>query len=184
MRIQVPTQFKHAADLPHHFADLDPRVEDTFRGQALEIDLRECSFVRPAAVLWCLIYPLLARLTDTDCRLLVPTNMGVSTYLKSLGLFTLLSQHGVTVDERGISNRNDPQLVLPLTGFRHDGEVEELANAALERLADSGLGAANLHPLISEVFPELALNAVQHAQSPVGGFGFIQFYASSLFRVG
>ena len=27
---------------------------------ALQIDLRNCRFVRPPAVLWCLVYPLLA----------------------------------------------------------------------------------------------------------------------------
>jgi anti-sigma regulatory factor (Ser/Thr protein kinase) len=57
-----------------------------------------------------------------------------------------------------------------------EAEVEELANRALEALGEAGLGAVNLHPLVSEVFAELALNAVQHAESRIGACGLIQFY--------
>jgi len=32
---------------------------------------------------------------------------------------------------------------------------------------------------VSEVFAELALNAVEHAESPIGAFGFVQFYEFS-----
>ena len=40
------------------------------------------------------------------------------------------------------------------------------------------MGSANLYPVVSEVFAELALNAAQHADSEIGGLGFIQFYDS------
>lgn len=56
--------------------------------------------------------------------------------------------------------------------------VEDLANRALDSLSQTGLGAANLHPLVSEMFAELALNAVQHSESPIGACGLIQFYES------
>ncbi|OGO50220.1 MAG: hypothetical protein A2148_04295 [Chloroflexi bacterium RBG_16_68_14] len=93
-----------------------------------------------------------------------------------MGLFDALKQAGVEVDDRGVRGRSDPQLILPLTRFSEEREVEDLANRALEALNKAGLGAANLHPLVSEIFAELALNAVQHAESPIGAFGLIQFY--------
>jgi len=110
------------------------------------------------------------------CSLLVPENMGVCVYLKSLGLFRVLQNNGIEVDDRGIFEKKDPQLILPLTRFQSELDVEQLANNALDTLSKSGLGAVNLHPLVSEVFAELALNAVQHASSPIGAYGCIQFY--------
>ncbi|MEX0786081.1 MAG: hypothetical protein WD939_05545 [Dehalococcoidia bacterium] len=106
----------------------------------------------------------------------MPENVGVSIYLKSIGLFAVLQDAGVEVDDRGIRERADQQVVLPLTPFSTETEVEDLANAALDTLSARGLGAANLHPVVSEVFAELALNAVQHSESTVGAFGLIQFY--------
>ena len=142
------------------------------------VDMRECSFVRPAAVLWCAVYPLLALTQGARCELLVPEDMGVAVYLKSTELFRVLQDAGVTVDDRGVQGKADPQLILPMARFRSEEEVENLANLAVESLRRAGLGSANLHPLVSEVFAELALNVVQHSESPIGGFGFIQFYGT------
>lgn len=138
--------------------------------------MRASAFVRPAAVLWCVVYPLLCATRGSNCKLLVPEDVGVSVYLKSVGLFRTLKDSSVEVDDRGIRRRQDPQLILPLTQFSTEGEVEKLADEALTALSGAGLGAANVHPLVSEVFAELALNAVQHAESPIGAFGLIQFY--------
>jgi anti-sigma regulatory factor (Ser/Thr protein kinase) len=175
LTILAPANFWGAGDLSQRFASKDPRL-DTFVEASVDVDMRTCRFVRPPAVLWCVIYSLLAVARGSPCRLLVPENMGVCTYLKSLGLFPALQQAGVEVDDRGVRTQPDPQLVLPLTGFREEAEVEKLANEALDALTRAGLGSANLHPLVSEVFAELALNAVQHSESEIGAFGFIQFY--------
>ena len=179
MRIKPPNNdFRNAGELDPRSAGQDPR-SSTFREKVVEIDLRNCAFVRPAAALWCLVYPLLAKRRGSDSALLVPTDAGASEYLRSLGLFDLLANVGVQVDTRGIRDRPAPQLILPLTRFERQDDVERLANEVLERLSRSGLGAANLHPLVSEVFAELALNAVEHAQSAIGAFGFVQFYEFS-----
>ena len=86
-------------------------------------------------------------------------------------------QHGhVYLPDVAWPQRRDPQIVLPLTRFRSQTDVEGIANEVLERLSTSGLGAANLHPLVSEAFAELGLNAVEHSESPIGSFGFVQFY--------
>lgn len=175
MDIQTPPRFDHPGDLSQRYASNDPRKE-TFAEPNVRIDLRECEFVRPAAVLWCAIYPLLCKERSSKCELLVPQNLGVCLYLQSVGLLACLQEGGVEVDDRGIGKRDDPQVVLPLTRFQTEDNVEELANRALDSLNQRNLGAANLRPLVSEIFAELALNAVQHSESAIGALGFIQFY--------
>lgn len=175
MRIPIRREFLHAGVLSSRFASVDPRTPN-FTESRVDIDMRQCEFVRPAAVLWCAIYPLLVSERGIATRLLVPENMGVSTYLKSVGLFDLLRDAGVEVDDRGVRRREDHQLILPLTRFSSEAQVEDLANAALDALSSRGVGSANLYPVVSEVFAELALNAVQHSESKVGACGLIQFY--------
>jgi len=178
MKISIPESFWHAGNLSGRSASEDPRQPAFSTTRGLDVDMRRCQFVRPAAVLWCAVYPLLAAAGGTACRLLVPENMGICLYLKSVGLFTMLQAAGVEVDDRGIVERSDRQLILPLTRFTREADVEELANRALDDLSRAGMGSANLYPVVSEVFAELALNAVQHSESPIGSFGLIQFYES------
>ncbi len=180
MEIRVPYNFVHAAELDPRSASIDPRKAG-FNERTLDIDLRECAFIQPAALLWCAVYELLAASHGAACRLLVPENLGVAIYLKSVGLFETLKRNGIDVDDRGIGERPHagPRLILPLSQFFKESEVDELANTALDRLRESGVGAANLYPVVSEVFAELALNAVQHAKSPIGAFGLIQFYEAA-----
>ncbi|PKB64312.1 MAG: hypothetical protein BZY80_03215 [SAR202 cluster bacterium Io17-Chloro-G2] len=174
MKITAYPRFQHAGSLWGPFDSRDPR--NLVFSEGLEVDLRRCEFILPPAVLWCVVYPLLAKFKGTDCTLLVPENLGVCIYLKSLGLFRILQENGVDVDDRDIHERTDIQLVLPLTRFDTVSEVEDLANQASETLIESGLGAPNLRPLVSETFAELSMNAVQHANSQIGAYGLIQFY--------
>ena len=130
----------------------------------------------PAAVLWCGVYALLAA-RRAECHVLVPANVGVAVYLKSIGLLSMLQDSGIELDDRGIwVPRNQQQHILPITRFDREDEVEDLANRALEELGRAGFGSPNLYPLVSEVFAELAINAVQHSESPVSSLGLIQFY--------
>lgn len=181
MEIRVPIHFVHAGELDPVPASLDPRKAPLPDG-TLDIDMRECAFIQPPAVLWCVVYQLLAISRGASCRLLVPENLGVCIYLKSVELFRILQEQGAEVDDRGIGYRSSPQNILPLIKFTKEADVDRLANQALDRLRDSGVGAANLYPVVSEVFAELALNAVQHSESPIGAFGLIQFYESGAGR--
>ena len=52
----------------------------------------------------------------------------------------------------------------------------------LTPLQNRDSGSANLHPLVTEVFAELAMNAVQHSESPIRAYGLIQFYGSQVGR--
>ena len=177
MIITAPSGFLHAGNLPALFDSRDPRQEG-FTESNVVVDLRGCEFISPPAVLWCLVYPLLARLKGSDCSPWVPINMGVCIYLKSLGLFSILQDNGIKVDDRGIGYSQAAQLILPLTKCGSEPEVEQLTNEAYEALQESGLGAANLYPIVSETFAELATNAVQHSESTIESYGFIQFYDS------
>ena len=176
LRITPPTMFRHAGDLAGRFDSADPRSSG-FNNERVDLDLRACDFLWPSAVLWCGVYALLAGRRSAQCRLLVPENLGVSVYLKSIGLFSVLQGAGIEVDDLGVRvPRGQQQHILPVTRFEREEEVEELANQALDGLSRAGLGSANLYPLVSEVFAELAMNAVQHSESPVGSLGLIQFY--------
>jgi hypothetical protein len=101
LRIPGPEHFRHAGEVPARYSRYDPRGED-FSEEPVEIDLRKSMFIRPQAVLWCLVYPLLARWGGSSTALLVPEERGVCVYLKSLGLFEALQAEGVEVDDRGI----------------------------------------------------------------------------------
>ncbi len=102
--------------------------------------------------------------------------MGVCIYLKSLGLFSVLKENGIQVDDRGIGDRADSQVILPLSRFDTEFKAEELTNKADDFLRKSGTSAANLYPVVSETFAELAMNAVQHSESSIDAYGLIQFY--------
>ena len=176
MLIEPRSDFRDARSIPRKFDKADPRVPQ-FDESEVVIDLRSAEFLRPAAALWCAIYPLLAKLAGSQCRFLVPLNFGVSIYLKSIGLFELLTSHDIELDDRDIPETSSRQVIIPLTRFDSETEAENLANRAIEALKNTGVGASNIYPLVSEVFGELAVNAVQHAESTVGAYGLIQFYA-------
>lgn len=178
VRIVAAPHFEHAGNLTWPFGSPDPR-ENEFGRPQVEVDLRRCEFVRPPAVLWCAVYLLLAKLCGSPCRILVPENLGVCIYLKSLGLFQTFHDNGIEVDDRGVPYKDNPQLILPLTRFISESEVEELTTRSLDALRRSHLGSANIHPFVSDVFAELALNATQHAESPIGAYGLIQFSDSA-----
>jgi len=97
-------------------------------------------------------------------------------FLKSLGLFDILHGCGVDADDRGIGSRPDSKQILPITRFETTAQAAEVTNTAFDRLQHAGVGAANLTAVVTELFSELALNAVQHSESEIGAFGCVQFF--------
>lgn len=141
--------------------------------------MRGCQFVRPAAALWCLIAPLVARRHVSAIQVLAPRASEPLLYLSGIGLFDQLRRGGIKVegDQEVLGDYGEhPQLVLPLLGFATPDDVEQLTNTLHMTLHGSGLGAPNMYPVAVETFSELAANAVQHAESPVGAYGFVQFF--------
>ncbi len=169
--------FRHAGELSGWFDKPDPR-NPSFDKTHVDIDLRDCDFVLPPAALWCMVYLALASKRGARCRLLVPTNLGVCVHLKSLGLFDILKGCGVEVDDRDIVARDDEKTILPITRFETTADASDVTNTAFARLQSAHVGAANLTSVVTELFSELALNAVQHSESQVGAFGCVQFRES------
>lgn len=170
-----PSSFRHAGELQVRYDKSDPR-DSSFGAAQVDIDLRECDFVRPPAALWCIVYLALASRRGARCRLLVPENMGVCIYLKSLGLFDVLKTFDVEVDDRGISGGDKSKTILPITRFETTADASDVTNRAFDRLQSTGVGAVNLTSVVTELFSELALNAAQHSESDVGAFGCVQFF--------
>jgi anti-sigma regulatory factor (Ser/Thr protein kinase) len=177
LEIQAPAHFAHAGELDPRSASIDPRKSD-FANTDVDIDLRGCDFIQPAAVLWSVVYGLLAVQHGGNCRLLIPENLGVAIYLKAAGLFEILQKSGMQVDDQSVGSPPASQLILPISRFATESEVDKLANAAGEHLSTAGLGVANIYSVVAEVFAELAMNAAQHSESEIGAFGLIQFYQS------
>lgn len=172
--IKPPTNFRHAGELPARHDTSDPRSADL--DSDVEVDLSDCDFIRPAAALWIVVYLSLAAKRGSRCRLLVPRDMGVCVFLRSIGLFDMLKEHGVEVDDRGIAARTDHKVVLPITRFKTTAEASDVTNRAFDRLRSGNLGAVNLTSVVTELFSELAMNAAQHSESQVGAFGCVQFF--------
>ena len=173
--IKPRNNFRHAGELPLRNDKFDPR-NPSFEPMQVDIDLRECDFIRPPAALWCIVYLALASKRGVRCRLLVPKNPGVCIYLKSLGLFDTLKEFGIEVDDRDIGPRDGRKTILPITRLKTTADAAEVTNRAFERLQSADVGAANLTSVVTELFSELALNAVQHSESEVGAFGCVQFF--------
>lgn len=123
-----------------------------------------------------MVYLALAAKRGCECKLLVPNNMGVCSYLKALGLFDMLKKYQVKVDDRGVGASDDQKTILPITHFETTSNAAELTNIAFSKLQATGFGAANLTSVVTELFSELAMNAAQHSESEIGAFGCVQFY--------
>ena len=177
LRIVPSIHFAHAGNLASWYSQhrRDPRSSD-FEPTEVQIDLRKCEFVWPSAVVWCACYALLVRHRGRACELIVPEDLGVAIYLKSTGLFTILRETGVEIDDRDVGEASTSQTILPLSRFATVFDAEKLGNLALEHLSSQRFPGPQLAPVVSETFSELAGNAAQHAQSPIGGIGMIQFY--------
>lgn len=168
--------FRHAGDLSLRFDTFDPR-DESFDAAGVDVDLRECDFVLPSAALWCVVYLALASKRRAACRLLVPKHTGVCVFLKSLGLFDILKDYGVEVDDRDIYGGDDSKTILPITHFETTADATDITNKAFEELQSADLGAANLTSFVTELFSELAMNAAEHSESEVGAFGCVQLLA-------
>lgn len=175
LEIKPPNQFRHAADLSARFDTADPR-KPAFSHERVDVDLRDCEFIRPPAALWCVVFLALARQRGAHCRLLVPSSTPVCMYLKALGLFAVLKDLDVEVDDRDLAPGSGTKTVLPIRGFRSEADATQITNEAFNRLQQAQLGAANMTSIVTELFGELAMNAAQHSESEIGAYACIQFF--------
>lgn len=179
LHIKPPGEnFQNARQLEARFDDYDPRLS-SFVFDQVTIDLRDCKFVRPSAALWCVVYLALARARGAECELLVPLNIGVCVHLKASGFVDMLKTLGVRVDDRNVKASGSHKTILPISRFETTGEATEVTNRAFEELQAASVGAANLTAIVTELFGELTLNAIQHSDSPIGAYACVQFYEFS-----
>lgn len=177
LEIRAPRYFDAPGRLSSQLAGRyqDPREDDFTPGEVI-IDLRDCVVLDPPAALWCVVFASLVRWKGIGCRVEVPGNLAIATYLKTLGVFSMLEEMGIPIDAKDLGASNDSQVIVPLQGFYRVSEVEQLADDALERLSSDKPVAGNLSALISNTFAELGNNAAEHASSPVGAFGMAHFH--------
>ena len=176
MRIAPKGDFNSTENLPGT-EHADPR-DTEYDESSVEIDLGGCHFIGPSAALWCITYSLLAKMRGSDCVLLIPQHGDVSPYLKSRGVLQFLQNKGVMVDFREVPDPDWGRPIVPMSEFETEYEVEEAVNEADLTLMESGLSTPDIYSTVTNAFAELALNAVQHSESEVGAFGYIQFYKS------
>lgn len=174
LRITPQRQFRHAGNIPG-WSWHDPRTNN-FWPSEVQINLSRCEFIWPPAVIWCACYALLVRNIGRDCEVIVPEDPGVAAYLKSAGLFSILQEAGVNIDDRVIGQTATSQTVLPMSRIVRVRDADYLVDEAFERLNDMGFPGPQMAPTVSETFGEFASNAAQHAESPIGGIGMIQYY--------
>lgn len=178
MEIRAPEAFHAHSDLA---GSLDARWRDDLRevydvGEEVVVNMRDCSVVGPAAALWCAVHASLARRGGAACRVVLPADATAQARLGAIDLFETLEEEGVRVDGRvSVSNGDDAGTLLPLTRFRNREEGERLAIHAAEAVNAHDRIPANLLADAPETFGELVNNAAEHSDSPVGGFGLIQF---------
>ena len=159
----------------YQVAQNDPR-QDGFDWDRVRIDLRRCSFLRPAAVLWCTIYPLLVADKGVPCELLPPFQGNVASYLNDLGLFDILRNAGISVNYEVQRHHDRWQSILPITKMSTVSEVEGIEDSLIENLAQRNLTSGDIYTDVGVAFAELGNNAAEHAHSPIDAYGFVQFY--------
>jgi hypothetical protein len=154
----------------------DPRYAD-FEFDQVTLDLRNCSVINPRAAMWCLIYLLLARQAGMACTVRLPANNRAYSNMHTTGVAKILRDAGVALENTGpISNTSD--VVLPATRYSTIFDAENTTNIALDRLVATGHSSANIFTLVTEMFAELANNAAEHSESPIGSFGLIVYLGS------
>ena len=131
MRAPFQGNFQHAGSNPAWLDEKDPRRADFSEREAV-LDLWLCDFVQVPAALWCAIFLLLAKNNGSECEFLAPEKAGVCSYLESIGLFQILQENGVRVDDRRVAETQSRGLILPITRFDDEYQVGDMADKALD----------------------------------------------------
>ena len=176
MEIVPRPDFRDARSVPAKFSRYDPR-SDKFNEREVVVNLKDCNRVHPPAVLWCVVYLLLAKRRGSECLLIAPNDTSVSTYLMDIGLFRTLQEEGASVERPSIIMTTS-DVLLPLTRFSSTTEAEDLTNQIHYSLIESRQGSPNIYHVIYETFSELANNAAEHSTSEIGAYGLVLFDTS------
>ena len=177
MEIVPPKDFKDGRSLRSKFTRYDPR-KHFFPSPDVIINLSECSRIRLPAMLWCVVNLMLWKEREWSCSLFLPTAADAAGPLIDTGLAHLLQSEGIPSYGDKTDSLGSSQVILPLTRFDSLSEAADLTNHVEDTLYGAGLGSANIHPIVCELFSELANNAAEHSESSIGAYGLIQFSTS------
>jgi anti-sigma regulatory factor (Ser/Thr protein kinase) len=172
--VQAPEVFERVDAGLGAWALQDPRSFSPACSRAV-LDLGACREVGVEATLWCLVWLASAAQRGVGCRLLPPRDTVARAGLISLGLFEALRVRGVDVPDGGEPDGVPAEVIVPITAFATEQEASHLANRTAENLASARVSSMSLTGPISDIIGELAMNAVQHAQSRVGAFACVRF---------
>ena len=179
MEIIPPKDFKDGRGVGAKFTKYDPRIH-SFPSPDVIINLAECSSISPPALLWCIVYLMLWKQRGWSCFPVLPIAEDAAASLADAGLVPLLQEEGIPVygGNPDAFRFRSTDTVLPLTRFNSPREAADLINRVEGDLFSSGLGSANIRPIVSEQFAELVNNATEHSESSIGAYGFVQFCSS------
>ena len=147
------------------------------------VDLSRTTFVRPVGVV--AILATLERLTKTpgvqEVNFTAPANRDVNGYLRSVGVFDAMREHGQFRGTQPEDVYPELNLVRPMvscTHFHDEAEILNLGEQMEERFRTEFQGFGSLLGTVDTVFSELANNVVYHADSG-GGYVLAQEYRYS-----
>ena len=176
MEIVPPADFKDGRGVKAQFTRYDPRIH-SFPSPDVVINLKECTNIQPPAMLWCLVYLKLWQQRGYNCLLILPDSEKATAALIECGMLAILKEQEIQVFGNCREQSVPADVISPLTRFDGLREAAELTNTVEYSLYTSGFGAANIHPIVCELFSELVNNAAEHSESGIGAYGLIRFYS-------
>ena len=176
MEIIPRPNFRDARGIPARFNRYDPR-SDKFDEREVIVNLKDCTRVHPPAVMWCAVYLLLAQQRGSDCLLIPPRDRDVAAHLQGTGLFGVMNEAGVAVEQTSSDSIGSSGIILPLTRF-DSSSAEDLTDQLHISLSSLRQSSGNVIPEVVETFSELANNAAEHSKSEIGALGLVQLVSS------
>lgn len=176
LEIRAPQHFH----LPEHLtSQLDTELQDPrdleFVTDRVLIDLHDCTAISLESALWCVVYASLLHSRAIGCQVQIPASPAVLSSLTASGFFSLLSDRGIELlGNHDLAEARMESVVLPFSAFDSPIQSERVGYEIQDSLQQKRSLAANIPSIVTEIFFELINNALEHSQSPVGGFASVQ----------
>ncbi len=172
LTIRAPLRFNHVWNLKARQTTHDPRSAD-FQFDSVTLDLRRCLRIGVEAILWCVVFLVLARKRGANCALRLPDDHTTLDALTSSGAREILIAAGVQF--QGCCPANGPSILMPMSVMQSFRDVERAADRILDGLVSHSASIpSNLPPAVAETFVELANNGVEHSRSEIGTLGMVK----------
>src|SRR4030042_1581111 len=174
VKLTAPSNFKRIKQLDSLYV---PRIQRLSPLDQVIIDLSKITFIKPLGVIG--ILTLIERLTQLEnsmpnIELICPENKEVIDYLVKIDFINALEtlcDWDIPDDLEVIGKKLKP--VIPITRFSDANDIEIIANQMQEIFHTELMGLSTLLQPCHVVYSELAINAVEHANSN-GGFVLAQ----------